>query len=318
MMRVRSVLQQTLPPILFGQAVELYTRFQAMKSGVRVKWGDEFIDIIDAPRIIRIHRRHQIYTLDIISHFEYYFSAVRSVQYGKFHLVDYSVPKYHEAIGFDLHPIMFPSFAEPLATTQQYMEFAALGNDMTVLDLGAYSGLTSIIFQEAVGAGGRVVAVEADEQNLDCIDRNFALYAKIRRVRIGLLRGAVWDHEDGLEFLTDGNMGASASSIVGKVNRGAVRSVRSFTLSSIADQLALDRIDFIKCDVEGAETVVFNDRPFFDRFTPRMIIETHLVHGQPTVEKCVSDLTSIGYECRQVPQVGGATTPLLECSPRRD
>jgi FkbM family methyltransferase len=230
-------------------------------------------------------------------------------------MVDYSFPKYHDVVGFDLHPVMFPSVAEPLSTTEQYMDFAALHEGMVVIDLGAYSGLTSIVFQEAVGANGRVIAVDADEQNIECIEKNFDLYSKIRNIRIELLKGAVWEHDEGLEFSSEGNMGASAASIVGKVNRGAVRTVPSFTLSSIADLYTLDRVDFIKCDVEGAETVVFNDRRFFERFKPRLILETHLVHGEPTVAKCVADLTSMGYQCREVAQAGGATTPLLECYP---
>ncbi len=314
-MRLRTALQNALPPVLFEQAVRLYAWDAARKAGLGVRWSDDHIDVINGFKIVRTHRRHNIYTRSIIDDFDYFYSAVNSVIDGKRHLVDYSFPKYHDVVGFDLHPVMFPSVAEPLATTQQYMEFANLHDGMVVIDLGAYSGLTSIVFQEAVGANGRVVAVDADEQNIDCIEKNFALYAKMRSVRIDLLKGAVWDHNEGLDFSSEGNMGASAASIVGTVNRGAVHLVPSFTLSSIADLYALERVDFIKCDVEGAEAVVFNDRKFFDRFKPRMILETHLVHGEPTVAKCVSDLTSMGYRCREIPQAGGATTPLLECYP---
>jgi FkbM family methyltransferase len=314
-MRLRTVLQQTLPPALFDQALGLYTRIGAARAGLRIRWRGDSIDVIDGLRIVRTHRRHHIYVPVVISEFDYFYSAVSSVDNGRYSMVDYSFPKYHDVVGFDLHPVMFPSVAEPLSTTEQYMDFAALGEGMIVIDLGAYSGLTSIVFQEAVGAAGRVIAVDADEQNIACIEKNFDLYARIRKIRIALLKGAVWEHDRGLEFSSEGNMGASAASIVGKTNRGAVRTVPSFTLSSIADLHALDRVDFIKCDVEGAETVVFNDRGFFERFKPRMILETHLVHGEPTVGKCVADLTSLGYRCREVAQAGGATTPLLECLP---
>jgi FkbM family methyltransferase len=51
-------------------------------------------------------------------------------------------------------------------------------------------------------------------------------------------------------------MGSSAASIVGN-NRGLVSKVASFTLSSIANKFKLQRVDFIKCDVEGAEKVIF-------------------------------------------------------------
>jgi FkbM family methyltransferase len=256
-----------------------------------------------------------IYVPEIINHFNYYFSSVSNVKSGDKNIVDYSYPRYHDVVGFDLHPIMFPSFAEPVDTTTQYMDFAGLREGMTVIDLGAYSGLTSIIFQEAVGKSGRVVAIDADEQNIECIIKNFRLYEKIRNVKIDLIAGAVWDNNDGLEFSSEGNMGASAASIVGGKNRGRVRRVPSFTLSKIAELSAFDRVDFIKCDVEGAESVVFNDGEFFKRHRPRLIIETHKVGDGTTTQKCISDLTAYGYACEEIVQAGGSDTPLLACRP---
>ncbi len=108
-------------------------------------------------------------------------------------------------------------------------------------------------------------------------------------------------------------MGASAAAIVGSKSRGSVKLVPSFTLSRIAEMSALDTIDFIKCDVEGAERVVFNDGDFFKRYKPRLIVETHRIGESTTTAKCISDLTSYGYTCEEVVQTGGSATPLLAC-----
>jgi hypothetical protein len=107
-------------------------------------------------------------------------------------------------------------------------------------------------------------------------------------------------------------MGASAVGIVGSY-RGRVVKVPSYTLGAIADHYRLNRVDFIKCDVEGAENVVFTDKEFFERYSPRIIVETHFVDGVETTAKCVADLERLGYTCRKVEQDGWAL-PLLECS----
>ena len=45
-----------------------------------------------------------------------------------FLLVDFSKAKFHDVVGFDLIPVMFPALSEPISTTQQYLEFADLMN----------------------------------------------------------------------------------------------------------------------------------------------------------------------------------------------
>jgi FkbM family methyltransferase len=193
------------------------------------------------------------------------------------------------------------------------MEFANLTEGDVVLDLGAYSGLTSILFAEAVGKMGTVIAVDADQRNIECIKRNLSNYKRHFGKNISLLEGAVWEHNNGLEFSCEGNMGSSAASIVGN-KRGSVSKVPSFTLSSIANLFKLQRVDFMKVDVEGAEKVIFEDKDFFRNFLPKIIIETHIVDNMMTTGKCISDLKSYGYKCEQIIQKG-VTAPLLQCIP---
>jgi FkbM family methyltransferase len=210
-------------------------------------------------------------------------------------------------------PVYFPSLAEPVITTQQYLDFANLQEGSAVIDLGAYSGLTSIIFKEAVKASGTVIAVEADAQNIIGIQKNLSLYKKITNNPIELIYGAVWSHNNGLNFSSEGNMGSSASEIVGN-GRGYNLTVESYTLSKIAAISKLEQINFIKCDVEGAENVIFEDKNFFSKFRPRIIIETHFINGIETTGKCIEDLESLGYRCRRIIQKG-VQLPLLECHP---
>ena len=146
------------------------------------------------------------------------------------------------------------------------------------------------------------------------IEKNLRLYERIAKSRIEILAGAVWSHNDGLEFSTEGNMGSSAASLVGR-QRGAIRKVPSFTLGAIAAKFDLAKVDFIKCDIEGAESVIFEDLAFLNRFSPKIIIEAHMIGGVATTGKFKGDLGKAGYRFKEIPQIGGAL-PLIECYPR--
>jgi FkbM family methyltransferase len=287
---------------------------RAKSLEITIKLGAHYLDLYRNTQIIRIALKHLIYADDIISSFEYYFSAVKPQSFNQYEIVDYSTPRFHNVIGFDLMPVAFPSFSEPLVTTNQYLHFANLKPGDTVIDLGAYSGLTSIVFKEKVGNLGRVIAVDADSDNMKTIAENIKLYKSITGNNIDIIFGAVWNHSNGLSFSTEGNMGSAASEIVG-VNRGSVDMIRSYTLSALCEIGKVKSVDFIKCDVEGAEAVIFEDEKFFQSHRPRIIIETHLKDGIETTDKCIFDLTKFGYECRKIIQTG-VVLPLIECYPK--
>lgn len=293
---------------------ELYVRFKhevaerGRARGYDVMSSSHHFDVINKEKIIRVAVKHFIYLDDIIAHFDYYFECVEPVRYGSKRLVDYSVPKYHDVVGYDRSPVFFSSFCEPLKTTRQYLEFAALKAGDRVFDLGAYSGLTSILFRDAVGDEGRVLAVEPDTENLIALQKNFTLYKAITKREIKLVNGAVWHHNDGISFSSEGNMGSGANEILG-YNRGNNIEVKSYTLSALAEASGFDRCDFIKCDIEGAERYVFGDESFFARYKPKIIIETH---GEGTPDHCAAILARYGYRCRIIEQAG-VYLPLMQC-----
>ncbi len=314
-MTIKSLIQENLPPTVTKAMAAVYLHAYGVRRGLSLRWGGARIDVIKANAVVRLSPDHYRYAIDVIENFDFYFGAVEHRSESDLCVVDYSRAERKHAVGFDLHEVIFPGLAEPLAATLQYMDFASLAAGETVLDLGAYSGLTSILFQEAVGPSGKVVAVDADPRNIACIEENFAAYEDLRHIAIPLVRGAVWEHDEGIAFSSEGNMGASAAAIVGN-RRGHVERVPSLTLSTLAAQQGLERVDFIKCDIEGAESVVFKDAGFFERFQPRMIIEAHLLGRTTTVGVCTEQLSRYGYGCRVVAQVG-SSLPLLECVPHR-
>jgi hypothetical protein len=173
----KEIIKKYLPSEILNFLIDSSYARKKNTNGLTIKKRESFFDIYDAnKRCVRVSRMHNIYIQDIIDSFDYYFLAVKPIEINELHLVDYSTPRLHEVIGYELHPIMFSSFAEPLNTTKQYLEFAQLTNGSVALDLGAYSGLTSILFDRMVGNTGRVISVEADESNIKCVKTNFGLY----------------------------------------------------------------------------------------------------------------------------------------------
>ena len=115
-------------------------------GNIKVVKNNDFNFIYKDDKCIKISVKHDRYLLDIVNSFDYYFEAVESEN----NIVDYSYSHLHKVKGYDKSEIMFPSFAEPITTTMQYIDFAKLDNNSVVIDLGAYSGLTGILFDLAI------------------------------------------------------------------------------------------------------------------------------------------------------------------------
>ena len=298
----------------FSWLIKLILKTVAKTRGITFRDKADYFELKKNNSLIYVNKNHLVYTRDIINSFDYYFDAVESVQVDKYSLVDYSKPAYHDVKGYNRHPVFFPSFSEPLATTHQYIEFANLSKGSVVFDLGAYAGLTSIIFKDIVGEEGSVIAVDADKFNIKALEKNFSLYKNITGLQIEFLEGAVWSHTNGVSFSSEGNMGSSAVSILGLKRGGTVNLVQSFTLSSIVQSLNLQQVDFIKCDIEGGEAEIFKDTAFFKKFKPRIIIEAHVINNIETTKQFMNDLEQYGYSFKEIDQLG-VEPPLIECYP---
>jgi FkbM family methyltransferase len=257
-----------------------------------------------------LNARHVVYARDVIDDFDAYFDAVEPTREGRLLTVDYSEPREHTVRGWTLMPIEFPSLAEPLTTAKQYLDFAELGPGQTVIDLGAYSGFTSVLFKEAVGDSGRVLAVEADAVNLVSLHRNLDHFQQLTGSAPLVAEVAVWSHNRGIQFLSEGNLGSAAAALM---RRGGsdVRLVPSATLSDLAESYELGDVDFLKADIEGAEYEAFSDKAFFGSRHPRIIFEG--VASKSGGSKAVIDLLEgFGYRIN-IREQRGSRMPLIEC-----
>ena len=273
-------------------------------------------EIIKDDKIIKLSNKHKVYLMDFVQEFSYYFNAVEPTIIDGYYVVDYSTPRLHTLKGYLLHKVVFPSIPEPIDTTNQYIEFADLNEYSIVIDLGAYSGLTSLLFDQQItkynsNAQGKVISVEADIFNMSCLIQNIECYKAKTNRNIEYVFSAI-SNSDGYEkFLADGAMGANSNftNIFRNANKYQIPSI---TLNSLAKRFALNKVDFIKCDVEGAEKYIFQDKKFFEKYSPKIIIEPHIINGVLTTDSVIQTLHSYNYECKIIKQ-NGSSLPLIEC-----
>jgi len=117
----------------------------------------------------------------------------------------------------------------------------------TIIDVGAGIGEETVVFARRVGDAGRVVAIEAHPQTFACLQET------VRRSglrNVTAIFCAVAD-SDGTATISSGD-DHLANSLVAADD--GVR-VPARSLDSLAAELGLGRVDFLKMNIEGAEAL---------------------------------------------------------------
>lgn len=165
---------------------------------------------------------------------------------------------------------------------------------MTVLDVGANVGYFTMVFAERTGPSGRVFAFEPSPLIYQVLRRNVDAN---HLAHVTALDGALSD--------TTGNAALfrSTTDVMASLRRiehtiGGYDTVRTWSLDDFAAQHALDRLDFLKIDVEGAERLVLSGgRGSLARFRPRLIVEAsrHVEQFGYSPHDLLDQLTALGY-----------------------
>ncbi|MGH9661919.1 MAG: FkbM family methyltransferase, partial [Bryobacteraceae bacterium] len=138
-----------------------------------------------------------------------------------------------------------------------------------VLDCGANVGVFTRV---ALDAGARlVVAIEPAPENIECLRRN---YGADRRVVI--YPKGVWDKDDMLALHVDPHNSAADSLLIRRAGGHEGEKVPLTTIDKLVVDLKLDRVDFIKMDIEGAEQRALQGaQATLARFHPRMALSAY-------------------------------------------
>ena len=289
-------------PRLMERVVQFYSALR----GIRVTFNNSKIRIAKRSKQIIISRESLPYSRDIISNFDFYFNATTGP------IKDFSEATHQDITGFHDFALHTPGLPEPIATIRQYSDFLALAEGQTIIDLGAYSGLSSIFFNQLVGASGTVISVEADPVNANSCVMNFKKAQEVFGFCPQLVTKAIWNEETFLEFASEGNLGSAVKSLLPRSDAPGIR-VPTVTLSGLVTQFNLTQVDAIKADVEGSEYWAFSDAHFFSEFHPKIIFEAFKGSSEFTKGRKTMDLLkTYGYTCTEVKQVG-SPIPLIFC-----
>jgi FkbM family methyltransferase len=172
---------------------------------------------------------------------------------------------------------------------------STLKPEMTFVDVGAHLGYVAMLASVLVGADGRVVSFEPQAQISEWTRRNLTPYPRARFVA-----SAVGEQNGTLSFL---ERSAPESALSGQFEAVESTLVRRYDVSVVTldDALNDERpVDFIKCDVEGAEVSVLRgctDILKVDR--PLLVLEAEMPDEsnlRPRVAEFIDLLAPLGYE----------------------
>jgi FkbM family methyltransferase len=153
------------------------------------------------------------------------------------------------------------------------------GEVSSVLDLGAYTGISVLYFARRYSTA-RIVAVEPDTDNYACLQRNIQKLARPDQVET--LKACVYSQHGTVRFTDHGP--SWARSILGA---GGVE-VSALTVLELLERFEARRVDLLKMDIEGGEKYVFES---LDQWIDRVgwiLLEVHY-HAMtlPTVVEAV-------------------------------
>jgi FkbM family methyltransferase len=120
----------------------------------------------------------------------------------------------------------------------------------TIVDIGAGDGLDSFVFSRAVGPQGRVLAVEAHPATFVLLEQTCRLNGLSNVVPV---QCAVMDEPGSVTMAEEGSH-RDFYTVLGGTN-GAARTeeVPAKTLDDLCREHEIERIDFLKMNIEGAE-----------------------------------------------------------------
>lgn len=203
---------------------------------------------------------------------------------------------------FDLNPLGYPirmrSTARAVIQTYELEQYRCRGprevavnpGDL-VIDGGAYWGDTALYFAHRGGPGGRVMSFEFEPSNLAELEHNLGLNPQLAD-RIEVIPAALWD-EPGQTVAVRPFGPATA------IDPGGDAHAPTDTIDALVARGAVDRVDFIKLDVEGSELKALRGaRATLLRFRPRLAIAVyHRVDDLSAIPAYLTGL-DVGYRFR--------------------
>lgn len=162
-----------------------------------------------------------------------------------------------------------------------------------VIDGGANQGVFTTSFGCYVGPEGRVIGIEPMAYAVERVRANACLNGIegwVDVVQAGLSDSA------GMATL-DLTRGVGAASITNDYSGQETIEIETVTIDMLVNKHGLDRVDFIKLDIEGAELKALHGAAkTLEQFHPTLCLEISIGSGSDTEEAAHYHLLELGYQ----------------------
>lgn len=160
-----------------------------------------------------------------------------------------------------------------------------------VVDAGGYEGTFTVYAAKVVGPSGKIIVFEPDTGNYEKLLANIKLNSLDNVVAINK---ALWKADKKLKFNDKHTAGASFF-----FNASAsTREIEAVLLDNELERLGIDKVDFIKMDVEGSEVSALQGaEKIIKKNNIQLAVATyHIVNGEETSADVEELLTSFGCD----------------------
>jgi FkbM family methyltransferase len=181
---------------------------------------------------------------------------------------------------------------------------------MTVFDVGANVGYYALLAARGVGNSGRVHAFEATPT----VARRLAENIKLNRLQnVTVKHAAVCDRSGEVEFRLHED-DSEGNSLVSYAHDWPAVRVPALTLDGYIGEQRVERVDLLKIDVEGAESLVLVGAAGLLAGTepPLLIVESNpstLLAAGSSPESLREQLARFGYRCYGIEQLTHGSAP---------
>jgi FkbM family methyltransferase len=167
-----------------------------------------------------------------------------------------------------------------------------VGAGETVIDAGGCYGDTALYFAHKAGPTGRVYSCEFMPNNIRIFRSNLALNPTLAAT-IEIIPNPLWSTSDEKLFVE----GVGPAAHVTPIPRsGSATQVETLRIDDLAQRESLERVDFIKMDIEGAELEALKGaESVIHRDRPKLAISVyHKLHDFWTIPRWIDSL-GLGY-----------------------
>ncbi|WP_176132746.1 FkbM family methyltransferase [Salegentibacter holothuriorum] len=206
--------------------------------------------------------------------------------------IDKTSPRYtRKIIQFEDQEIIVPdvasfNFMKKEIFENEVYKFSTHELSPYIIDGGANIGLSTIYFKKLF-PNSKIIGFEPDPSIFEILKKNIR---KFNFQNIELVNKGLWNVKKELEFWSEG---ADAGLIIEK--KDSKKTTTKIETTSLNDYLTC-QVDFLKLDIEGAETVVLKDiQPNLGKIK-RIFVEYHSFVNQPqSIDEILRILIEAGF-----------------------